>query len=189
MNLNYTTGIPNAPNNPSSDQPIMQTNANSINTWVQQDHIGFNTDNGGYHLSAHCKDFEGDPTTLEGFGTYYAKTVGSDIQGFYKSGLGVVTQLTGATAPSPEANGYVYLPGGILLQWGSSNSTASSTTRSFPIPFPNNVFSMNATLSVNASTGSAGTIYIETLNLDDYTVIQASLPNSKNGYYWFAIGN
>lgn len=42
MSFNYNTGIPAAQNNPSNDQPNMLTNTDSINNWVQVDHIGFN---------------------------------------------------------------------------------------------------------------------------------------------------
>ncbi|HDR2854964.1 TPA: hypothetical protein QCK16_003836 [Enterobacter roggenkampii] len=37
-----------------------------------------------------------------------------------------------------EMNGYQYLPGGLILQWGSAPCEAQRTTDSkFPIPFPN----------------------------------------------------
>ncbi len=51
MNLNYFTNIPFASNDPSVDQPNMQTNTNSINSWVDVDHYGFrNASNlGGLH--------------------------------------------------------------------------------------------------------------------------------------------
>lgn len=51
MNLNYFTNIPFASNDPSIDQPNMQTNTNSISAWVDVDHYGFkNASNlGGLH--------------------------------------------------------------------------------------------------------------------------------------------
>ena len=49
MTFPYTAGIPNPPNNPSQDVPVMQTNANTINSWVQVDHTGFNNANAGIH--------------------------------------------------------------------------------------------------------------------------------------------
>jgi len=49
MTITYTNNIPLASNNPSNDQPNMQTNTNAINSWVQIDHVGFNASNGGQH--------------------------------------------------------------------------------------------------------------------------------------------
>ena len=49
MSFPYTTGIPNPPDNPSSDVSNMQTNTNTINSWVAVDHIGFNNAAGGLH--------------------------------------------------------------------------------------------------------------------------------------------
>jgi len=52
----YTTGVPNPPNDPSNDVPLMQTNTNSILSIIAVDHVGFNTPgpnpagSGGQHL-------------------------------------------------------------------------------------------------------------------------------------------
>ena len=45
----YTTGIPNPPNDPSVDAPNMQTNTNTIASWVNIDHYGFGIGVGGKH--------------------------------------------------------------------------------------------------------------------------------------------
>ncbi len=47
--VTYNRDIPDAPNNPSVDQPKMKTNTNSIDTLLAVDHIGFNATNGGIH--------------------------------------------------------------------------------------------------------------------------------------------
>jgi hypothetical protein len=49
MSFTYTTGIPNPPNDPSVDVPNMQTNTNTINSWTEVDHIGFNNGLAGQH--------------------------------------------------------------------------------------------------------------------------------------------
>ncbi len=52
----YNNNIPFASNNPSTDQPNMQTNTNSISALIGVDHVGFNSSgsgaggNGGHHL-------------------------------------------------------------------------------------------------------------------------------------------
>ena len=47
--FNYNRNIPNAPNNPSSDQPLMQINTNSIEDLLDVDHFSFGETNGGTH--------------------------------------------------------------------------------------------------------------------------------------------
>jgi hypothetical protein len=49
MAFTYIPAIPAAANNPSIDQPNMQTNTNSISNWTAVDHIGFNTIVAGQH--------------------------------------------------------------------------------------------------------------------------------------------
>lgn len=49
MSFTYNLNIPNPPNPPSVDVPNMQTNTNSINNWVQVDHVGFAGTTSGQH--------------------------------------------------------------------------------------------------------------------------------------------
>jgi hypothetical protein len=54
--VNYNLNIPDGPNNPSDDQPLMKENTNSIQTLISVDHVGFNSSGnppngvGGHHL-------------------------------------------------------------------------------------------------------------------------------------------
>lgn len=53
MTLSYNLNIPDAPNDPSVDQPKMQTNTNSISTIWGQDHYTFSETNYGQHRYIH----------------------------------------------------------------------------------------------------------------------------------------
>lgn len=48
-NFSYNNTVPNANNDPSVDQPDMLTNAQSIKSIWEEDHVGFNANNGGQH--------------------------------------------------------------------------------------------------------------------------------------------
>jgi hypothetical protein len=57
ISYNYYANIPNAPDNPSFDQPLMQVNSQSINSIIAVDHVGFKSTgsggpgtSGGQHL-------------------------------------------------------------------------------------------------------------------------------------------
>lgn len=103
-NFSFTRDIPFATHNPSSDQPIMQTNTNSEDSIWAVDHHGFNDNLGGYHNIIHQDPQLADPAAIPGIGQTYVKTVGSDVQLFYESGLGVVTQLSNSSTILPRVS-------------------------------------------------------------------------------------
>lgn len=55
-NVTYNLDIPDGPNNPSDDQPLMKVNTNAVNTILNVDHIGFNDNDGGLHQQVTFND-------------------------------------------------------------------------------------------------------------------------------------
>lgn len=56
-----------------------------------------------------------------------------------------------------SGNGYQKLPGGLIIQWGTSSVGATTGTITFPITFPNSVFTVSGSPSgVSTSTGAGG---------------------------------
>ena len=71
-NFVYTVGIPDAPNDPSADQPNMKVNNDSNDGIWKIDHYGFRNNNGGYHKQTTyplTKTVSGNPNQLS---TVYA---------------------------------------------------------------------------------------------------------------------
>lgn len=206
MTFSYYPNVPNGPNDPADDQPLMQVNAQSINNLIAVDHVGFNTANGGIHKVIHFSNQVADPGA-SAFGQLYTKTVNATNQLFYKTPAGNVAQLTSDLTPSPGQNGYTYLPGGIILQWGirTMNLSGGSGTgvvnfSAFNnINFPNNIFNVSVTLLSDQSNTSSN----NTLSVINYTGGGMTPPttnrfyynfngqNSSNfaHFYWIAIGN
>jgi hypothetical protein len=91
-----------------------------------------------------------------------------------------------------SANGYIELPGGLILQWGSLtvNNTATVT---LPIAFP------NACLIVTASGGSAvdsttsDSVFVESAIVNTSSiwlkVIKGDSTLGNRAVRWFAIGH
>lgn len=103
-NFSYVQGIPAANNNPSSDQPNMLTNTNSIYGLINVDHITFGMANGGYHNVIHFNNQgTSDPPLVSGFGQLYTKTISGDQELFYESGNGVIVQMTANVSILPRA--------------------------------------------------------------------------------------
>ena len=83
---------------------------------------------------------------------------------------------------SQAATGYQKLPSGVIVQWGSWNGgAAASGTNSFPLTFPNGVFSM---IFGTSSNGTAG--YGAPISNSQYNWNRNS--GSSNSGTWVAFG-
>lgn len=201
MNLTYTTGIPDTPNNPSNDQPNMKVNTNSINSLIQIDHHGFNDNLGGYHTIIHQDSStrtrsgvgavtSGFPAAIPNVGQvftalYTPDTAGgtADTQLFSLTGSNGLSQLTGNSAAT---EGFQWI-GGVLIQWGVGTLNSSSTdhkvvditfkNRAFgAIEFPNNCFVVTATLAIAsaATTTASNTIAIRSFDKTTFRAVYNS---------------
>lgn len=100
MSISYNLNIPDAPNNPSDDQPLMQINTNALDTIIAIDHISFNTANGGNHQQVHLPSFT-NPSVVNGTATQgsviYSAAGTADTaraQIFYKNAFGVALPIS-----------------------------------------------------------------------------------------------
>jgi hypothetical protein len=200
--MTYTQNIPDGPNNPSQDQPLMKANTNAIFTLIGTDHINFNLPNSGYHnviRQPPIPSMPPDPAMIAGINQLYAKNVTPDAtvtaaetQLFSITGSGKISQLTGRFTSGSE--GYVW-SGGILFQWGFSSSlttTITFKTRAVGcIPFPNNIFNVIIGLS-DTGAGVAGgdvvTVSAYNLTLTSFQSIRRGANLTTDGFYWLAIG-
>ena len=203
--FDYTQNIPNEPNNPSADVQPMKVNTNSTAGIIAVDHIGFGVPDGGYHTVIHQKPFNnvtwnpaapsGTPAPIAGVQqtfamNYLPDTAGAtlDTQLFTLTGNNSLSQLCGHNAAS---EGYVWCSG-ILLQWGTVNFPPTSGTVTFKnraagcIPFPNNCYIVQATLTGTSST--TNTVSIISISKTSFTW-NFTGTTSYTGFYWFAVGN
>lgn len=213
MSFTYNNLVPATNNDPSSDQPDMLINTQSINSIIAVDHVGFNAANGGYHKVIREITQVADPAALATFNQVYAKSYTPDTTGgtadtqlFTRTGAGTISQLTGYNTTS-ATDGWQWV-GGILLQWGktttvSSGSFASgsaSGTVTFKdrvagaIPFPTNCFIVLTDLFWTTAGGApsgSGTVNINITTLSNLSFAWQFNSNSSKytGFHWFAIGN
>jgi hypothetical protein len=203
MNLTYTLNVPFATNNPSFDQPNMETNNDNNALLWMIDHHGFNDNLGGYHNLVHFTTQLTQPAKTPIAGQVYtliptAPPGQTDAQLFYQSPAGIITQLTNSTGviPSPGQNGYTTLPGGFILQWGFTTLFKSS----IPTPvlfatnninFPTNCF--NITIGCITGEGNSpgeNNYFIKEGSVSNtgFTIVNSS-GSSARSLYWQAIGN
>lgn len=200
-NFNYTGGLPNPPNLPAQDVEDMQINCNSVESWAQQDHFGFNDDNGGWHQNVRLQNhaapgnpaFSGDPG-----GVLYSNNPVASANNpgwpFWQNNLGTF-QITGsasANIPSAIANGWSFLPGGVIMQWGNVALPPNTAPVVFPIPFPTNCFIVTGSLGNNVigipAINATLTVYSVAAGGFSYAVIN-NVANIYTNFSWVAIGN
>lgn len=191
--LTYTLNIPNPPNSPSVDVPNMQTNTNSINTIWTEDHFTFSDANPGLHKQVQISSALGTipPGLQGGFETLYAKAVAGNGELFFTRGnTGIEIQMTGPGAPSPVANGYTFLPGGILIQWGTTAGNVSNgATINFNTPFPNACFVAIPSI-VSSTTTNLRSTYSASSSPSSFVVTIITVNGPSNATIsWIAIGN
>jgi len=123
--------------------------------------------------------------TTGNFTTLNASTV-TNTPAIKSSTAGLLPSLqdsTGSQLQSITTNGYCYLNGGLILQWGRRNGFASGEYFNFPIAFPNAVFSF--TFNVRATSApSTANIVVGNATTTQY----AFWASNSNDMYWMAIG-
>lgn len=196
----FIDGYPPDGSSLGQTKAVIRDNLDGTFLTVGVDHINNNGQPGmnpsGYHNVSHMVPQASDPSAVTGYGQLYSKTISSDQALFWETGNGIVQQLTANIDPTVMRNGYTFLPGGLILQWGYVvNATKNSVTAQlFNIPFPNNTFNLQGTSGKgNGATvtltfdGNPPTLTPAPLVQFDYFVT-ASGPASIN-FFWMAIGN
>ncbi len=193
-NFGYTTGIPAGPNDPSRDQPNLQENTNSIANLIAVDHVGFGLNNGGIHNHVTMPQISTPATPPSQQLILYSKNNGlasTELRMIRDNEplTDVALTTAGVTAPSRTQNGYSWLPGNILIQWGFSASLSFGlNTIPFPFTFKFDAgFGIIVTASPHFPSGTPrGNIYIISTSINNFVcyVSDASITN----VYWHAIG-
>jgi hypothetical protein len=122
---------------------------------------------------------DGDPVAM---------TVGNDGK--------VAFPAMGTYLPTNEENGFITLPGGLIIQWGRYVQASGNESIAFPVPFPTKVASMQVTGSHGSllAAGEMVSASFNSLNLSGCQ-ISARFDSSGTGIVpsgwsvnWMAIG-
>jgi len=198
----YQPGIPTGNLNLNEDYKNIQDNFSQLDTSFGVDHVKFSIiPNNGYHKSLHIIP-QAAPATVAGIGQFYCTTVNDGIandQTFYfKTGGGIVQQMTMNVAPKRGTNGYTFMAGGLLIQWGKYVAPAGVwpiteqdlTFATSNINFPAHCYNVTTTLSGTATPFTSGDIFIGTLSTTSFKWRFSGATNANvTGFYWVAIGN
>lgn len=194
MSFTYYSGVPASGNDPSDDQPLMLTNSQSIDGILNVDHFSFGAQGpaDGRHKQVSMRNQSSPalPNTFDG--VFYCnndfplwKNAASASSG---TDYNVATYVG---TPLAAANGYTYLPGGLIFQWGliSSATKNAVTTVSFNTNFPTACYSITGSLGLGTS-GAALTLIPGTgpAPITNFTYYLNTNSGQTLNIYWFAVG-
>lgn len=188
----FDTTIPNAPNDPADDQPIMLQNNQSAAAIFAVDHVPFNNNFGGYHNHSTYVNQTADPTTISTEGAVYAKNVtGTTALYWVRDGsLSTVVQLTPDHLTAPIFNpttGASWLPGNIIIQWGQATKSTGQSV-SFPYTYVSAPISVTCTVFENNA--NRHFVQVMTISTGGFTVASRDSGGNDetNTFFWMAIG-
>lgn len=171
--IDYNDGVPNGPNNPSQDQPLMLQNTQAIKAILGIDHVTFDTVNSGTHTQV---QFSSNPTITPPttFPTLFTGTKGGTTGG----GLSQLFFYSGNADQSANqytigSNGSVLLFGGIILKWATTDG--SKTVYDLSSDFGLTNF-QNGAFGAVASIKSGSSSVRVNLTPTQVTVVSGGLP-------------
>ncbi len=178
----FNDTIPDGPNNPSDDQPIMLANNVSAKAIMNVDHIGYGLANGGIHRQVNM--FNSAPPRI-GDIVLYSRNAITNLPVLWQKNSAIDAPLNIGIYNGSD-QGYSSIYGGLVLQWGSVASPGGSGMVNFPYTFTVKVFTIQLTAR-NDGSHSAFTYYIDGAPLVGSFNYRGSTTGSDT-LFWFAVG-
>lgn len=203
----YQPNIPTGTENLDNDYLNLRGNFQTLDNVYQIDHVALtNTSaNAGYHKTVHVVNYGGgDPVAVSTAGILYCNDVNdgssTDTQLYWKTKNNLKLVLTRNLLPLVGSQGYTFLPGGLIIQWGEISATGNvnvTQTYNFAanpplIAFPNNCFNVQGTIITKSGSNPSGngTVGFRSVTKNGFTYTARFAGESNYvGLYWFAIGN
>jgi hypothetical protein len=141
----------------SVSQQDIKNNFSQANATMDVNHFPFNdlTANNGKHKSVVMPISAPKPTTSVDESALYTKDYNALSNLYYRPENTAVTEIlmTNNFVPVANANGYTFLPGGMVLLWFSFNAAGTAPIYDFSVNPPNftftTVFQASASLATN----------------------------------------
>ena len=216
----YNPNVPTGTVELDQDYLNLQANFQQLNIAYGVDHVPFSDTSGtfpsgitGIHTAIHLnpvsttatnppnnQPINGYTATL-GYGQLFSAEINdgfsTDEALYYLTGSNKLIQLTRNVLPTAVSvtNGYTFLAGGIVLQWGfvagSSANTIPVLFVTANINFPNNCFNVNVIPERAASSPGndfSTVIVTGSVSATGFTIGNVG-SHTMAGWYWQALGN
>ena len=208
--MSYLPNIPQASDNPSVSQGDLLGNFQSLNTAFNLNHVSLGSGgSAGKHNFAELVNQASVPTFMSSEGGLYTKAVEGVSQLFYSPDATAneyqLSRVISASFPLFGLNtnnynsvgtkftgGWTFLPGGMLLQYGTfdngSLSIPTSGTVIFPVSFTATPYTIFLTLLGNNSTHT-DSIEVQKTGVGNTSFLWTYSGGSNfTGFYWEAKG-
>lgn len=200
----YQPGIPTGLVPLNQDYLNIQNNFNDINNQYNVDHVPLTSTSGtppnGYHEAIHSVPVSTTTTNppnnqpingytaTAGYGQFITAQINDGINTdeafFYLSGGNRLMQLTRNFTPITTANGATFLPGGLILQYGTTATTGVLTPVTFAIPFPTACYAISALRNQTTDT----VLGYQSLTQTGFSLYTNGSSSSGVNFTWMAIG-
>lgn len=194
--MSYDNNIPVSGQTLGGTRAQINQNFADIDTDFQINHVAFNDSGAGKHKFMQMPVQASVPTTASSEGGLYVE---DDLSGvaqlnFRGETNGSSYQLTLATngvdpniATIGAANGWSFIPGGLLIQWGSGSApSGTSGTFSFPRAFSVTPYSLQVSIVRSSGASANYGFAISTVNSTGFKTNSGY--SSSHTFYWIAIG-
>lgn len=190
----YLTTAPAGTDNLSSSYKDIQNNFSVSNSVYGVDHNNFATagPNQGFHNIVHMVATGGTPTPASLVGELYCRQITSvnlDEALYYQGGGGRPVQLTVNVTPITSSPGYTFLPGNMLMQWGT-NTCTSGTTITFPIAYKAATPPVSIQCTVFQNSTNRHFVYVRSSTNTGFVTTQLDSGGAAetNTFNWVTIG-
>jgi hypothetical protein len=130
-----------------------------------------------------------DPPAIADTMVLYCKTnSGGNTVMYAKDPASRISQITGSVQPVRAVNGYTWLPGGMMMQWGLAHANGSANTAiGFPIAFSAAPYSITTNFYRTSGSTSMKPLDIVSgsVNINNFTVWNA---NGGHDFFFIAVG-
>ncbi len=199
--MSYNPNVPQPTDLLSNSQGQILANFNKANSSFGINHYPFDngTANNGKHkfvtIPQAIAPFNPPASVLNEI-ILYAKagSAGTELRmvrdGFPTTDTNLTLAAGLLTAPKSSSNGYSWLPGGMVLQWGTVTNPGTSGSVLFVtnnVDFPNSCFLVIPALQHNSSANESVTIQ-PTPSITGFSYRTTS-SSGNTVLYWWAIGN
>jgi len=186
--MTYVPTIPNPTDLISVSQGQLKTNFTVLNTTISENHVAPTAVGRGKHNACVFPQRAAGIATAATEGAIYTKSLGGSPNLYWRrKSNGAEIQMTTNHTPSAAANGYTFLPGGLLLQWGTNHANAGDTTFNFPIAFSVAPYSITITL-YRTTGGTVQSLYVVSGTPPTTTQFTVYKSGGGQNFFWMAIG-
>lgn len=206
----YNPNIPTGTIPLNQDYLNLQNNFNQANIAFGGDHVPFTDTSGlpptgitGMHTPIHMVPISTSTTNppnnyppngytaVTGYGQLINAVCNdgysTDNTLFFLTGKNRLQQLTRNLTPQAVTNGYTFIPGGLILQWGTASITGSKTV-SFNAATSINILNMQTTFIGSSSSSNTLSIVSVTPGSPGSFTWNFTGSTSYTQFYWVAIG-